>query len=190
VIESLEAKFTKRREQKHAEFRRVNALAEGLRTRARRHVERVFASLREPVSLVAPPDIHVSEGGPDRGNAHWYKFEVIKTSEESQKYVNFHEAHYFIKASIRVDRERLVFVTSFHHVGRELSGIMEATAFARLESFEDSDDRESVSEDFTPCSVEPFVITWKTSEVDVLDSFSRWLDASLAVAVKVFGDRL
>jgi len=190
VIESLGAKFSKRKEQKHAEFRRVNNLAQALRTRARKHVDKVFTSLREPVSYVAPPDIHVSEGGPDRGNAHWYKFEVIKSSEESGKYVNFSEPHFFIKASIRVDRERLIFVTSFHHVGRELSGIMEVTAFARFESYEDSDDRESVSEGYTPCSVEPFVITWKTSEADVVDSFARWLDASLAVAVKVFGDRL
>ena len=56
----------------------------------------------------------------------------------------------FLKASMRVGRERLTFVTSFHHVGRELSGIMEVTAFARLESYENSDDREVVSEDFSP----------------------------------------
>ena len=140
--------------------------------------------------MIADPDIHVTEGGPDRNNAHWYKFEVVKSGEVSGKYVNFHEAHYFVKASIRVDRERLVFVTSFHHVGRELSGIMEITAFAHLESFEDSDDRDSVSDDFTSCSVEPFVVTWKTAEADIVASFDRWLDTALAVAVKTFGDRL
>ncbi|HZC67907.1 MAG TPA: hypothetical protein VE201_04740, partial [Nitrospirales bacterium] len=190
VIESLAAKFSKRREQKHAELRRVNNLAEALRGRARRHIEKVFTALREPVSYLAVPDIHLGEGGPDKKNAHWYKFEVVKSGESSRKYVNFTEAHYFVKASVRVDRERLVFVTSFHHVGRELSGIMEVTSFARLESFEDSDDRDSVSDEFSPCSMEPFVITWKTSEADVVDAFDRWLDAALAVALKVFGDRL
>ncbi len=190
VIESLAAKFSKRREEKHAELRMVNQLALSLRARVRRNVERALNSLREPVSFVATPDIHVTEGGPDRNNAHWFKFEVIKSGEVSGKYVNFSEAHYFIKASIRVDRERLVFVTSFHHAGRELSGIMEVTAFARLESFEDSDDRDSVSDEFTPCSMDPFVITWKTAEADIAASFDRWLDTALAVAVKTFGDRL
>ena len=76
------------------------------------------------------------------------------------------------------------------HVGRELSGIMEATAFARLESFEDSDDRELVSQDFFLCSLEPFVFTYKTKEQDITDSFARWLDAAVAVAIKEYGDRL
>jgi hypothetical protein len=190
VIESLTAKFSKRREERHAEFRRVNQLAESLRGRARRQIERAFTQLKDPVSFVGTPEIHVAEGGPDRGNAHWYKFEVVKSGEASAKYVNFAEAHYFIKGTIRAGRERLIFVISFHHVGRELSGIMEATAFARLESYEHSDERELVSDDFSPTSLEPFVITWKTRENEIVAAFERWLDTSLAIAIKEFGDRL
>jgi Fic family protein len=190
VIESLAAKFDKRRGQKSAELRSVNELAMVLRARCRRVIETTLSALREPVSVVATPVVHVTDGGPDRNNAHWYRSEVIKSSESSGKFVNFDEAHYFVKASFRVGRERLVFVTSFHHVGRELSGIMEVTAFARLESFEDSDDRESVTQEFSLCSSEPFVVTWKTSEAEVTSSFDVWLDAALAVAVKQFGDRL
>jgi len=67
---------------------------------------------------------------------------------------------------------------------------MEATAFARLESYEHSDERELVSEDYSPTSLEPFVITWKTRESEITAAFERWLDASLAVAIKEFGDRL
>jgi hypothetical protein len=89
-----------------------------------------------------------------------------------------------------VNRERLIFVVSFHHVGRELTGIMEATAFSKLVSYEDSDDRESVSERFSLSSVEPFVFTHLTKVNEIADAFDRWLDAALAVAVKEFGDRL
>lgn len=190
VIESLAAKFGKRRHAKQAELRRANVLAEQLRVRTRRVIERAFNDLKRPLADLAEPDIHVRDGGPDQGNAHWYKYEVVKLANAAGKYANFEEAHYFIKASIRVDRERLVFVTSLHHVGRELSGIMEATAFARLESFEDSEDRKYVSQEFTPCSLEPFVLTYMTKEEDIGESFERWLDAALAVAIKEFGDRL
>ena len=190
VIESLAAKFGKRRQAKHAELRKVNSIAVALRTRARKLLEQSFNQLKEPVAAVAEPEIHITDGGPDRGNAHWYKFEVVKSANESGKFANFTEDHYFVKASIRVERERLVFVTSFHHVGRELSGIMEATAFARLESFEDSEDREYASQDFFLCSLEPFVFTYKTNEQDISDSFTRWLDAAVAVAIKEYGDRL
>ena len=190
VIESLQVRFSRRRAEKHAEFRRVDHLAESLRARVRRQVERAFAELRDPISIVATPDIHVADGGPDKGNAHWYKFEVVKSGEASKKYINFNEAHYFVKASIRAGRERLVFVVSFHHVGRELSGIMEVTTFARLESYEESEDRELASEDFFSTSVEPFVITWMTREEEITDAVERWLDAAIAVAVKEYGDRL
>ncbi len=190
VIESLAAKFGKRREAKHAELRRVNGLAAQLRTRARRVIQRVFDQLKEPISHLGEPEIHISDGGPDRDNAHWYKFEVVNLGNAAGKYVNFDEAHYFVKASIRVGRERLVFVTSLHHVGRVLSGIMEATAFARLEAFEESEDRQRVSQDFTACALEPFVFTYKTLEEEIEQAFERWLDTALAVAIKEYGDRL
>lgn len=146
--------------------------------------------LEKAVSEIAEPEVRITEGGTDRGNAHWYKFEVVKSANESGKFANFTEDHYFLKAAIRAEQERLVFVTSFHHIGRDLTGIMEATAFAQLESFEDSDDRESVSQDFFLCSLEPFVFTYRTSDEEIHDAFSRWLDSALAVAVKEYGDRL
>ena len=81
-------------------------------------------------------------------------------------------------------------VVSFHHVGRELSGVMEATAFANLQSYEDSPDRELVSQDFFPCSLEPFVFAHKSDDHAIADAFEQWLDAAIAVAFKEFGDRL
>lgn len=190
VIESLAEKFGKRKQAKHAELRKVNSVAISLRARARKIIEQEINQLKGPVSAVALPDIHIADGGPDHENAHWYKFEVVHSANEAGKFANFEESHYFLKTSIRVQRERLIFVVSFHHVGRELSGIMEATAFSRLETYEGSDDRESVSQNFFVCSLEPFVFTHRTSEAEIAASFGRWLDAALAVAVKEYGDRL
>lgn len=67
---------------------------------------------------------------------------------------------------------------------------MEGTAFLRLESFEDSDDLDSENESFLVCSKEPFVFTHRTDTLKIVDAFHRWLDASLAVALKEYGDRL
>lgn len=190
VIENLADKFGRRRQAKIAELRMVNGVALALRTVAHSSLSVALVELSAAISKIAEPDVRITEGGTDRGNAHWYKFEVVKSANEAGKFANFTEDHYFLKTSIRAERERLVFVTSFHHVGRELSGIMEATAFAKLESFEDSDDRESVSQDFFLCSLEPFVFTYKTNEEEIRDAFNRWLDGALAVAVKEYGDRL
>jgi hypothetical protein len=190
VIQSLAAKFNKRMELKHAELRAVNSVAVELRARTRRVIERHVTAVTKITKGMASPQVHVADGGPDHSNAHWYKFEVVRSAKEAGKYANFDEDHYFIKASIRIDRERLVFVTSFHHVGNELSGIMEATSFARLESFEESDDRERASQDFFVCSLEPFVFTYKTKPAEIFVAFDKWLDQSLAIALKEYADRL
>lgn len=190
VIAGLADKFGKRRLERYAELRGVNAVARELRSRAHANLEVAFNQLRIAVSEVAESQIRILDGGHDHGNSHWYKYEVNTSAKEAGKFANFSEDHYFVKASIRAQRERLVFVTSFHHVGRELSGIMEATAFATLESFEDSEDRQSASENFFVCSLEPMVFTYNTNVQDIEAAFTRWLDAALAVAVKEYGDRL
>lgn len=190
VIDTLAEKFSRRRREKDIKLREVNNLAFNLRGRTRDSLEKNLNRLKEPVSQVVTPEIHLQDGGPDRGNSHWYKFDVIQSAGKAGKFANFNEDHYFAKASFRVERERLVFVASFHHVGRDLSGIIEATAFARLESFEQSDDRDKVSQDFFICSLEPFVLTYRTKLDDITESFDHWLDAALAVAIKEYGDRL
>jgi len=190
VIDSLAQKLGRRRLAKKVELRTVNEVAVVLRGHARTHTEQAFNQLAKPLADVGEPEIHMADGGPDRGNAHWFRYEVIKSANKVGKFANFAEAHYFIKSTMRVERERLMFVVSFHHVGRELSGIMEAIAFARLQSYEDSDDREYASQDFFLCSLEPFVFTHRTSDQDIHESFSRWLDTALAIAIKEYGDRL
>ena len=67
---------------------------------------------------------------------------------------------------------------------------MEEKKFVKLESLEDSEDRRSTFQGFFVCSLEPFVFTYDTNENDMAESFTRWLDASLAVAIKEYGDQL
>lgn len=190
VLQSLKQKFGKRREAKDAELRQVNVVALALRTQAKRLLENISQDLKDAMSQMAETEVRVLEGGSDRDTAHWYKYEVVKSANDTGKYANFSENHYFARATVRSGREQLVFVTSFHHVGRELSGVMESTAFARLESFEESDERKLISQDFSLCSPEPFVFTYQTEAASISEPFSRWLDTALAVALKEFGDRL
>lgn len=190
VLRSLTSKLDRRRQEKEAELRNVNTLAQSLRTHTRKELERTFTQLGKSAASVGEPEIHIHDGGPDCNNAHWFKYEVVKSANAADKFANFSEDHYFVKATIRVARERLVFVVSFHHVGRELTGIMEATAFARLESFEESDERGVASQDFFVCSIEPLVFAYQTKAVEITPALTRWLDSAIAVAIKEYGDRL
>jgi hypothetical protein len=191
VIASLTDKFQRRRAARDAQLLVVNNVALLLREQARVTIAQRLAELRNAISSLHPTQgAKVENGGADVGTSHWYKFQVAQTAQETGKYANFAQNHYFTKGSISIQEERLVFVVSFHHVGYELTGVMEATAFAQLESRDDSEDRANFTEGFRPCSVEPFVFTYKTKSKDVEDSFLNWLDRALAVAFKEFGDRL
>lgn len=190
VVNNLSEKFGKRKIAKNNKLRKVNEVALSLRGKARKTLEESFTQLKQAISQIADPELNIADGGPDRANSHWYKYEVVKTASAAGKFANFTEAHYFVKSAIKSEEERLVFVVSLHHIGRDLSGVMEATAFARLESFEDPDDRHFVSQDFFVCSMEPFVFTNQTQPEEIEEPFFHWLDAAIAVAIKEYGDRL
>lgn len=199
VIQSLVAKFNKRRELQRQELLSVDRVAEELR---RVTLQSVRTKLQELLSTAFTyterPSLFVEEGGPDRNNAHWYKFELTSQNElsKSGKWINLSEAHYFVKANFRYKDVRLVLVVSFHHIGRELTGVMEGTAFAFVETYDEAESNEStewherVGKTYIPASVEPFVITWKSQPDVIKPSFENWLDACVAIALKEWGDRV
>ena len=190
VLDNIANKLDKRRQKKFAELRKVNELSIKLRNRAKDLIEPKIGTLRKILGPNQSTDVHHMVGGPQSGNSHWYKFEVVKFGRSAGNFINFEEDHYFIKSSIRFQNERLVFVVSFHHIGKEITGIVEATAFSYLESFESAEHEEPSSNEYFPCSLEPFVLTWKTKFEDTLQSFDSWLDTALAVAFKEYGDRI
>ena len=193
VIADVADKLRKRQQQKTEELSQVNSVAVSLRANAQEVIRNAFGDLQQSIMDILAnlqTDYFVDTGGPDEGNAHWYRQDVIRTAKESNTYVNFNEPHYFIKGSFRAGHERLVFVVSFHHIGRELSGVMEATAFALFESFETAEDTQSRDRDFSLCSMSPFVFAYKTHAEDVARSFEEWLDHALAPAIKDWSNRL
>ena len=190
TINSLGEKLKKRSEETVAELRNVNEIAKELRRSAIVFMKSSFAAVEAILSSATDTESFVDEGGSDHGNALWYKSEVVSSSNAAKKFANFSEDHYFVRATIRTQDEILNFVTSFHHVGRELSGVMEATAFAGLETYEGSEHRDWVVENFFPCSTAPFVFTYRTDPHDIQQAFDHWLDHAVAVALKQFSDRL
>ena len=206
VIEDLGARLRRRREERTVAVAQVNQVALRLRENARVAIQETLSKLRQSVvestQDLYVESVYVAPGGPEEGNEHWYRQDVIRSAQESDAFnsmptqnrkvfVNFNGLHYFVKGAFRAGRERLVFVVSFHHVGRELSGVMEATAFAQFESFEMSEDPHSKSMEFAPCSSRaPFVFAYEPWPDDVAGYFAEWLDHALAVAIVGWGSRL
>ena len=189
AIESLAAKLQKKRDRQD-ELRRVNELARSMRNAATGFLRTNLDTFTGALFPIRPPEVHIQLGGPDERNAHWYKNQVEESAQTPTKVINFSEPQFFVEATVGFGTDRLVFVVSLHHVGRELSGIMEVTAFALLESYETDERNKMLSQKFVSCTVEPFVITWTMQEPEVTGAFRRWLDTALAIAIREFGDRL
>src|SRR5260370_1829464 len=142
VIESLEVKFNKRRQVRRQELLGVNAVAERLRLIASESVERSLQDLTRKAFLRDErPEVPLTEVAPDRPNSHCYKFELTRLNEAliSKKGINFTEGHYFVKPAVRYEKTRPLFSVSFHHIGRELTGGVEATAVLLLEAFDEAE---------------------------------------------------
>jgi hypothetical protein len=193
VIVSLADKFNRRRQSRDAELLRVNDKAIALRQIAHNFLEGKLEDLKAELRRASPRSNSISsvtDGGPENEKSHWYRNDVIQTAQAAQQFANFDQNHYFTQGALRQSGNRLKFVVSFHHVGMILNGIMEATAFAKLQFNDDPEEGESSGGVFVPCSIEPFAFTHLTNVCDIESGFSRWLDASLAVGMKEFGDRL
>jgi hypothetical protein len=152
----------------------------------------VVSQLRATVDLQA--GIQVITGGPGQlynggPTEHWYHYQVFKTAIETNQRVNFDEHHYFVRTRISGEQiPWLTFVVSFHHVGQELSGVMEATAFAEI-LYPRTEETESVIQPVR-CMDKPFTMTNKDEAAVIRPALIDWATECFTLAVKSWGDVL
>jgi hypothetical protein len=171
------------RHERELELRNVNQVAVNLRTRSVALLQSHLQAIKDRGLATTEP---LREGGPDRENAYYYRFQVAELAKEAGKWANFNEDHYFVQAALSSQNVRLKFVVSFHHTGHELTGIIEVTAFAELKFM--SPEEGSPDSRFFACSLEPFPLTWKTQLPGIERAFDSWLDRAFAVALKTWSD--
>jgi fido (protein-threonine AMPylation protein) len=194
IIGSLADKFNRRKITRDAQLLGVNDLAIALREQSHQFIQSKLEELRDEFRKAAPKgssiSLNVIDGGPENDKAHWYRSDVIETARAAQQFANFDQNHYFTQGTFKLGGARMKFVVSFHHVGIVLNGIMEATAFAKLQFDDDPTSPEGNGELFRQCSIEPFAFTYLTKFENVRDAFQKWLDVSLALGLKEYGDRI
>ncbi len=188
VFEAIKVKLEKRNKDSQNKLRTVNTVALAARTLTKKYLQEQVQQLSKILPRLDQPKSEFTEGGDDKNNGHWYYSQVIQAAKQSSTFVNFGENRYFLKTKIQIHQEQLVFVVSWHHVGRELSGVMQVTAFAELESVQQ--DAITQSESSFICSTQPYTLTHSTDPNTINGQFTAWLDAAFAVAVKAFSERL
>lgn len=194
VAVAIGSKLRKRKEEIRQKLRQVDGVAESLQHFAQDHMrslaEGVVSRLKESADL----GIQVICGGPGqlyngKETAHWYHFQVVKTAQETSHRVNFDEHHYFVRTRLLGESiPWLTFVISFHHIGQELSGVMEITAFAEI-FYQPTDENPSITDELK-CMDKPFTITYNDDATAVRNGFFDWANECFTLAVKSWGDVL
>ena len=197
VLEHIAENINRQSALQEEQMRSVNALAEALRDHG-------VAVMQESAELIRSYMDHagvrlsqfIDQGGP--GNKeHWYHRQIIQTARNSQHWMNSNESRFFVKLSLTPDVEsvypRLVFVISLHHMGRQLTGIMAATAFALIGHYRE-DVTSTISEEdiytFVDCTVDPFTFTWDNQIETLLRRFQSWAEQRLTIGLRQWAEYL
>ncbi len=195
VLGRMVSKFGAQVRDRESVLRGVNGLALQLRDLG---VEAGQASAREVVDQMQAAGIklrvYVEKGGPEFGNDHYWRFQVKGVARDLGYWVNLQEAHYWFRVALEGMPVRFQYVVSFHHVGHDLSGVMQAGAFAefeapRLAAAGESSAEPAPSERNTKnCTPRVFSITWQSTFDAERGRFAAWLDESLALALRYWMD--
>lgn len=190
IIEQVEHRNAEREDQ----LRLVNlagaALQEGVAALLTERASQIASRLGQAGRAV---DCQVITGGPG-DKEHWYRRQIEETAKNARHWANFNEVRFFVRLTLTPSSDarspQLVFVVSLHHTGRQLTGIMAATAFALIEhrANDNSDQIDQIEEgetsSFMDCTVEPFKFTWESDADDLLLRLEAWTDQCLTIALR------
>ena len=205
VVDHIVEQIRQRNQNRANRLRSVNDVAEYLRDEIGNQLHmRGQVTSRRLSEAGMPVQSSVDSGGPENRREHWYSREINQTAHNAKHWAASNEARYFVRLllvpSLETNTESalqpvLRFVVSLHHVGRELSGVMAATAFARVESphsapYEDEEDLLSPIIRFEDCTINPFTFTWESDGAAIIPSFVRWTEENLSVALSCWNQFL
>ena len=197
VVGHIAERIGRQHQERTAQRRSVNSVASSLRDTASQYLNSHAESIRQQFSNAGlPVECIIDQGGPGE-KEYWYRAQVIQTAREVGHWANLNEDRFFVKLSINPDAEsrtpRLIFVTSFHHVGRQLTGIMAATAFAQIVGVQDARSKEleeSAGPDFRNCTADTFTFAWNDAADAVADRFTNWIEAPLSLALRHWSESI
>ena len=196
VLDHIVEGIRRRSQDRANQMRSVNDISEKLRDAAKDYLADRGAEISERLSKAGMSmQLLLDQGGLGE-KEHWYWAEVIIAANRAGLWMNRNESRFFVKLSVNPQESRhpqLVFVVSLHHTGRQLTGIMAAIAFARIEYYPDDNlerPGESEGHHFRDCAVAPFTFTWENEADAITPRFTKWVEEGLTIALRYWSEFL
>ena len=191
VLDHIVDQIKRQNHVREIELRSVNNIAQRIRDNAHRQLSAQALQIRDRLSDAGLSVNHVLVRGGPGDREQWHQSEVVNTAKSAGHWVNLNESRFFVKLSLNVEGPshypRLNFVISLHHIGKQLTGVMAAAAFAEIESstnYVQAHQEMQSSPYFRNCAASPFTFTW-TDEVDAIKlRFDGWMEECLSIALR------
>ena len=191
VLDHITDQVKRQRQDRLIQMRSVNGVASHLRDTAKAFLEFQADSIRKQLGEAGLSVECIIDGGGPGDKEHWYRAQVVQTARDASHWANLNEDRFFIKLSINPQEQsrtpRLIFVVALHHVGRQLTGIMAATAFAQIVNVRDDGGEgaeEPADPNFRNCTIDAFTFTWENDAETVARRFTAWIEAPLSIALR------
>ncbi len=191
ALDHITEQIKRQQRERLAQMRSVNCVASSLQDTAKDYLESQAGPIRQRLCDAGlTVDCVVDAGGPG-DKEHWYRSQVVQTARDASHWANLNEDRFFIQLSINPENRsrtpRLIFVVSLHHVGRQLTGIMSATAFSQIvkvKDFRTEDSEEPADSECRNCTTDSFTFTWDVDAETVAPRFTSWIEAALLIALR------
>lgn len=194
VVERLATKVGARVRDRESALRIVSRVARELRERGRSHLsEQAIKVAGQLTAAGLPLRAWSGVGGPDHSTDHYWRFQVINLANELEYWINFEEEHHWFRVALEGAPVRFQLVVSLHNVGRELSGVARAVAFAELRSTQPQEAGDGASDAESErivmnCTPTIFSFTWQDEADEIWPQFQAWLDEAFAVGLRYWDD--
>ena len=195
VLGHVAEQVGRRNRDRMARLRGVNEVARALQGVGWIYLEERAGQFRQTLADAGLAVACAVDQGSPEDKGHWYRRQVVKTAQDAQHWANLEEDRFFLRLVVNPEAgsgiPRLTFVVSLHHVGRQLTGAMAATAFAEISSVQtvqEEDAEEPVAPDFLICTIDPFTFTHRDDAVGASERFVAWIEGPMSVALRYWGE--
>ena len=191
VLDHIVDQIKRQNHDREIELRFVNNIAQRIRDNAHHQLSAQALQIRDRLSDAGLSVKHVLIRGGPGDREQWHQSQVIDTAKFAGHWVNLNESRFFVKLSLNAEGPshypRLNFVISFYHIGKQLTGVMAATAFAEIDSSTNNVQahREMPpSPYFRNCARSPFTFTWTDKGDAIKLRFDKWMEECLSIALR------
>ena len=179
------------------ELRSVTEVGQTLRNRAADYLVTQAEQLSQALGETAMPVRYSMDDGGPGNNEGWYHEQVVRTAQETGHWANMNEPRFFVKLSLIPDapgrHPALSFIISLHHTGRQLTGIMAATAFFQVDFYPNYTSEGSPTAsgvNYWICNYNPFTFTFENDASSIESRFFAWIEDALSSALNHWQDFL